>query len=82
MTDPARCVYVGDRLFDDVWGAQNAGCGPSTSRTALIPPDQVGHSEGTPDAVAQRLVEIPGIVAAWRVTDGVPSTAVFCIADL
>ena len=24
-TDPARCVYVGDRLFDDVWGAQNAG---------------------------------------------------------
>ena len=24
-TDPARCVYVGDRLFDDVWGAHNAG---------------------------------------------------------
>ena len=24
-TDPARCVYVGDRLYDDVWGAQNAG---------------------------------------------------------
>ena len=21
-TDPARCVYVGDRLFDDIWGAQ------------------------------------------------------------
>ena len=20
-TDPARCVYVGDRLFDDIWGA-------------------------------------------------------------
>ena len=22
---PGRCVYVGDRLFDDVWGAQQAG---------------------------------------------------------
>ena len=25
VTDPARCVYVGDRLYDDVWGAHNAG---------------------------------------------------------
>ena len=25
VDDPARCVYVGDRLFDDIWGAQNAG---------------------------------------------------------
>ena len=24
-TDPTRCVYVGDRLFDDIWGAHNAG---------------------------------------------------------
>ena len=24
-TDPARCVYVGDRLFDDIWGAHQAG---------------------------------------------------------
>ena len=22
---PGRCVYVGDRLFDDIWGAHNAG---------------------------------------------------------
>ena len=25
VSDPAACVYVGDRLFDDVWGAHNAG---------------------------------------------------------
>ena len=25
LSDPARCVYVGDRLFDEVWGAHNAG---------------------------------------------------------
>ena len=25
VDDPARCVYVGDRLFDDIWGAHNAG---------------------------------------------------------
>ena len=25
VDDPAACVYVGDRLFDDIWGAQQAG---------------------------------------------------------
>ena len=25
MSEPARCLFVGDRLFDDVWGAQNVG---------------------------------------------------------
>ena len=24
VDDPARCVFVGDRLFDDIWGAANA----------------------------------------------------------
>ncbi len=64
-TDPARCVYVGDRLFDDVWGAQNAGLRAIHVPHSLIPPTQIGHSEGTPDAVAHRLSEIPGILAAW-----------------
>jgi len=65
-TDPARCVYVGDRLFDDVWGAQNAGLRAIHVPHSLIPPTQVGHSEGVPDAVVHRLSEIPGVVAAWR----------------
>jgi putative hydrolase of the HAD superfamily len=63
--DPARCVYVGDRLFDDVWGAQNAGLRAIHVPHSAIPATQVGHSEGTPDAVAHRLSEIPAILDAW-----------------
>lgn len=64
-SDPARCVYVGDRLFDDVWGAQSAGMRTIHIPHSVIPEVQVGHTEGTPDGVAHRLSEIPGIVAAW-----------------
>ena len=62
-TDPARCVYVGDRLFDDVWGAQNAGLKAIHVPHSTIPAEQVGHTEGTPDAVAHELSEIPDLVA-------------------
>ena len=65
-TDPARCVYVGDRLFDDVYGAQNAGLRAIHVPHSAIPPEQVGHTEGEPDAVVHRLSEIPDVVRAWR----------------
>ena len=64
-TDPARCVYVGDRLFDDVWGAQNAGLRAIHVPHSTIPSTQVGHTEGTPDAVVSRLSEIPEVIRAW-----------------
>ena len=65
-TDPSRCVYVGDRLFDDVWGAQNAGLLAIHVPHSEIPPSQIGHTEGVPDAVAERLAEVPGIVRRWH----------------
>jgi putative hydrolase of the HAD superfamily len=64
-TDPARCVYVGDRLYDDIWGAQNAGMRAIHIPLSRIPAEQVGHSEGAPDAVAHRLSDVAGIVADW-----------------
>ncbi|WP_235547442.1 MULTISPECIES: HAD family hydrolase [unclassified Nocardioides] len=64
-SDPSRCVYVGDRLFDDVWGAQNAGLRAIHVPHSVIPSAQVGHSEGTPDAVVHALSEIPALVDAW-----------------
>ena len=64
-TDPARCVYVGDRLFDDIWGAQQAGMRAVHVPHSTIPPEQHGHSVGEPDAVAHRLSEIPEIVRRW-----------------
>ena len=62
-TDPRRCVYVGDRLFDDIWGAQNAGMRAIYVPHSLIPSEQIGHSEGNPDAVAHTLRQVPSIVA-------------------
>jgi putative hydrolase of the HAD superfamily len=65
VTDPARCVYVGDRLFDDIWGAANAGMRTIHIPHSDIPAAQVGHTEGEPDAVAHDLAEIPAIVRRW-----------------
>lgn len=64
-TDPARCVYVGDRLFDDVYGAHHAGLRAVHVPHSRIPVEQVGHTEGEPDAVAHTLAEVLGIVRDW-----------------
>jgi putative hydrolase of the HAD superfamily len=64
-TDPARCVYVGDRLYDDIFGARSAGLRSIHIPLSTIPADQVGHTEGEPDAVVHRLAEIPALVQAW-----------------
>lgn len=64
-TDPARCVYVGDRLFDDIWGARNAGLRAVHVPHSVIPTEQVGHTEGEPDAVAHTLADVLGLVDDW-----------------
>jgi len=65
VEDPARCVYVGDRLFDDIWGAQNAGLRAIHIPHSKIPVEQIGHTEGDPDGVAHRLSEVHEIVVGW-----------------
>jgi putative hydrolase of the HAD superfamily len=65
VTDPARCVYVGDRLFDDIWGAHQAGLRAIHVPHSVIPVEQIGHSEGDPDAVVHSLDEIPALIRAW-----------------
>ena len=62
VVDPARCVYVGDRLYDDIWGAQNAGLRAIHVPHSDIPAEQVGHSVGEPDAVAHELADVPGLL--------------------
>jgi len=66
VEDPEECVFVGDRLFDDIWGASNVGMRTILVPHSEIPAQQVGHSVGEPDAVAHRLHEVHGIVSAWR----------------
>ncbi len=65
-TDPSACVFVGDRLFDDIWGASNVGMRTILVPHSDIPTEQVGHSVGEPDAVAHRLREVHDVVSAWR----------------
>ena len=60
-TEPADCVYVGDRPFDDVHGARQAGL-----RTVLIPNSDVpGYAAAVPDAVIGSLAELTEIIDRW-----------------
>ncbi|GAA0218696.1 HAD family hydrolase [Cryptosporangium japonicum] len=66
VDDPASCVFVGDRLFDDIYGAQAAGMRAVHVPHSPVPAHQVGHTVGTPDAVIQRLPELLPLVDSWR----------------
>lgn len=63
--EPARTVFVGDRPFEDIHGAQQAGMRAILVPHSRIPDSQRGPTEGRPDAVVQRLAEIGEIVARW-----------------
>jgi len=64
VDEPRRCVYVGDRPYDDVHGAAAIGM-----RTILVPhsviPAEQQPIEATPDAVVQRLADVLDVVDAW-----------------
>jgi len=60
-TDPAACVFVGDRPYDDIHGAKSAGM-----RAVLITNSDVPAFEAAePDAVITRLAELLGHVDRW-----------------
>jgi putative hydrolase of the HAD superfamily len=65
VTDPSRCVYVGDRLYDDVWGAQQTGMRAVHIPLSDIPAVQRGAHEGEPDGVIHRLADLPDLLAGW-----------------
>jgi putative hydrolase of the HAD superfamily len=61
VSDPATCVFVGDRPYDDVHGAKSVGM-----RAILIPHSSVPAYDGAkPDAVIQRLSELPSVIENW-----------------
>jgi putative hydrolase of the HAD superfamily len=61
IEDAREAVFVGDRLFDDVYGAQSVGM-----RAVHRPNVSVPSHEARPDAVIQRLSELPAIIDRWR----------------
>jgi putative hydrolase of the HAD superfamily len=69
-SDPARCVFVGDRLFDDVYGAAAVGMRTVHLPLSTVPAHQLGHSEGEPDGVIHRLADLVPLLDGWAaVTD-------------
>jgi putative hydrolase of the HAD superfamily len=63
--DPGRCVYVGDRMFDDVSGAKAVGMRAVFVPHSKIPPDQLGPVTGEPDAVINELADLLPIIDGW-----------------
>ena len=66
VDDPAQTVFVGDRPFEDVYGAQSVGMRAVLVPHSDIPAAQRGHTEGTPDAVVERLADLLAVVDGWR----------------
>jgi putative hydrolase of the HAD superfamily len=66
VSDAAHAVFVGDRLFDDIYGALAVGMRAIFVPHSEIPPDQLGHVEGKPDAVVQRLADVLTVIDEWR----------------
>ena len=60
-TAPASVVFVGDRPYDDVFGAKAMGM-----RAVLRPNRFVPEFEVEPDAVIERLPELLALVEEWR----------------
>jgi putative hydrolase of the HAD superfamily len=70
-SEPGRCVFVGDRLFDDIHGAGSAGMRTVLVPHSAIPEVQRGHTDGVPDAVIQQLADLPAVIDRW-LADGPP----------
>jgi putative hydrolase of the HAD superfamily len=65
VSDPSRCVFVGDRPFDDIYGARQVGMRAVLVPHSDIPTIQHGHTMGEPDAVIQRLSDLLPVVDGW-----------------
>lgn len=60
VDDPTRAVFVGDRPFDDIAGAQATGMRAVLRRNPLVPGYDV-----VPDAVIDSLTELPALIGGW-----------------
>lgn len=61
-----RCVFVGDRRWDDVHGAQQVGMRAIWIPHSVIPADEIPDGSAVPDATASSLLDVVTIVDAWR----------------
>jgi len=59
--EPTRCVFVGDRPWDDIYGAKSVGM-----RAVLVPHSDVPtFADAVPDAVIGSLSELLPLIESW-----------------
>lgn len=64
-SDPARCVYVGDRIYDDIYGAKRFGMRAVFVPHSVIPIEQLVAVDVEPDAVLDTLTDLPALITDW-----------------
>lgn len=62
VDDPGRAVFVGDRLLDDIWGAQSAGM-----RAVWVRNDGTPSYDTAPDAVIDSPAQLLPILESWAI---------------
>lgn len=73
--EPAACVFVGDRLWDDVLGAQQVGMRAIWIPHSRVPLEQVPDDSAVPDGIAGTLADVVDIVSGWLGTAALPDDA-------
>jgi putative hydrolase of the HAD superfamily len=66
VEEPGRVVFVGDRPWDDVHGAQQAGMRAILVPHSDIPVEQQVPVDVDPDAVVDRLFDVLDVVRGWN----------------
>ncbi|WP_328332145.1 MULTISPECIES: HAD family hydrolase [unclassified Streptomyces] len=66
----AACAFVGDRAFEDVYGAQQAGMRTILLPHSSIPDDELGAYAAVPDAVIGTLQDVVTVVDGWNGVGG------------
>jgi putative hydrolase of the HAD superfamily len=62
VSDPQRCVFVGDRPYDDVYGAKSAGLRAVLLQGSAVPP----YAAANPDAIITRLADLRPVLESWN----------------
>ncbi|MGB3686486.1 MAG: HAD family hydrolase [Ornithinimicrobium sp.] len=63
---PQRCVYVGDRMYEDIWGPAQVGIRTIYIPHSDVPAEHVVQIDAQPDAVAASLTAVSEIVSGWH----------------
>ena len=63
--EPENAAFVGDRLFDDIYGAQSIGMKGVWIPHSNIPASQSKDLGITPDATVQKLSDVMNVVMDW-----------------